>query len=701
MRNFVLTPTLARQVANPRSSVAELPRVFSENHDFCDSRGTPGGLNCRNNQATVFFWAFLAVKPWLAIALLGLLAVPALAGVGDPQLKTDHPWYPGELAMSTFDRLFAAQAELYERVTGERPVTDEQKALAAWLWRNTHYAHGEEGKEDLFGGGFEGPNNWTREYWTGLYSHGFALCGTTHAQWCAEMEALLGHGRARAVGTAGHNSFEVFLKGGAYGDGKWVLLDHDISTIIFSDDGARLLSIPEIKEQLQKYTDQNYKRQRQHGWLVSGLHPDDAKGVYGEFNTAEYFSGYSGPPPMVHLRRGEKLRRYFMPGLEDGKTFVFWGHNYNTAGIPGPERSRTWVNQPEKMYNAENGTPHRDGQVRYANAVFTYEPNFADGSYKEGVIEETKDALTFEFQSPYVIAATPWNQEPWGIYSKGCKNGLVIEGRGVKTSVSVDRGATWSESAKLEGQFDLTDRVKGQRQYWLRLHFDEEQKLADAGLRWTTVCQCNVAVLPRLKDQGTEITYAASNQALVSAGPTVAQAKPHVVDGDFGQNKIALKLKTPRDEPVSQIFAATHVASSNPPDGKVKYQIEYSLDEGKSWQALVRDWTIPRRGEEPADFWSQSLCWGSKELKGEKSSQVRVRFRNDGGKQNLRSEMHLAYRVQSQDAMRVTYAWSDAVADDQSASNVFAPSDKPQTWRIPTAKGVVTRWVEMEPVEKE
>src|SRR5436853_7246498 len=97
---------------------------------------------------------------WIAAALVVWLAVAtSWAGVGDPQLKTDHPWYPGELAMSTFDRLFATQAELYERVTGERPVTDEQKALATWLWRNTHYAHGEEGKENLFGDGFEGPNN--------------------------------------------------------------------------------------------------------------------------------------------------------------------------------------------------------------------------------------------------------------------------------------------------------------------------------------------------------------------------------------------------------------------------------------------------------------------------------------------------------------------------------------------------------------
>jgi hypothetical protein len=27
----------------------------------------------------------------------------ARADVGDPQIRTDHPWYPGELACSTFD----------------------------------------------------------------------------------------------------------------------------------------------------------------------------------------------------------------------------------------------------------------------------------------------------------------------------------------------------------------------------------------------------------------------------------------------------------------------------------------------------------------------------------------------------------------------------------------------------------------------
>src|SRR5688572_32914461 len=71
------------------------------------------------------------------------------AEVGDPQIRTDHPWYPGELACSTFERLFATQREQYERATGIKPTNEHHRVLASWFWRNTHYAHGEEGAEDL------------------------------------------------------------------------------------------------------------------------------------------------------------------------------------------------------------------------------------------------------------------------------------------------------------------------------------------------------------------------------------------------------------------------------------------------------------------------------------------------------------------------------------------------------------------------
>jgi len=630
--------------------------------------------------------------------LAGLLLLSpsgARAGVGDPQLRTNHVWYPGELACSTFERLAVTQAEAFRRVTGTEVKTDEQKALASWLWRNTHYWHGEEGTEDLWGRGFTtGGDLRTREYWTGLFAHGFGLCGTTHSQWVAELDALLGHGRGRGAGVAGHNSFEVFLQGGPYGAGKWVLLDHDLSTVIYNLDGTALLSIPEVGADLKRLTDRAFRPEKQHGWPVVGLDPGDGA-VYSDYNTAEYLAGYSGPPPTVHLRRGETLRRYFEPGLEDGKTFVFWGRNYQTAGVPGPERSQTWVNQPEKLYGSKNGSGYRPGQARYANAVYTYRPDFR-GDYREGVTVESDDQVVFEFNTPYIIGATPPNDAPWGIYEPGCRNGLVLRGKtGCSVAVSTDRGKSWQECGSFQNGLDLTDRVKGYRQYLLRLGAGAKA-LQASGLTITTVCQVNSSVLPRLKDQGTQLEFQASGRGLVSAGPTLPQAQAHVVDGAFGTRSVTLELAAPRKEQGMAIYAAAHVLSGNPPAPEVKYRIDYSTDGGKLWQPVIKDWTITRRSQEPKDFWSQSMCWGSLELPQPAAGPIRVRFSNDGGKAYARAEAHLAYRTAAKDATRVTFDW----ADDQGARRAshIVPAGAPTKWEIPTGMGVRTRWVELEPV---
>ena len=621
---------------------------------------------------------------------------PATADVGDPQIRTDHPWYPGELACSTFERLAATQADLYERVVGVRPKSDEQKALASWLWRNTHYAHGEEGAEDLWGQGFtKGLDLRGREYWTGLFAHGFGLCGTTHSQYVAEMEALLGHGRGRGVGCAGHNTFEVFLTGGPYGDGKWVLLDHDQSTVVFDRDGTALLSLKEIHKDWKRLTDRGYLPKRQHGWLVCGLHPSDAT-TYAEYKVAEYLAGYSGPPPMVHLRRGEKLRRYLVPGLDDGKTFAYWGRNYNTGGIPGPERAHTWVNQPEQMYGSKNGAGYKPGQARYGNAVYTYQPDFASGDYKEGVVSEDDKQVTFEFTSPYIIAATPPNAKPWGIYDAGCKNGLVINGKGkYAVSISTDRGATWIDCGVLNfDTYDLTDHVKGRRQYWLRLHAGAKS-LVETGFTMTTVCQANAATTPRLKDGDSKITFEEFHQAVVSAGPNLPQARTHLVAGKFGSPSVTLGLGTPRKEPIVAIHAAAHVQSSSPPGPDVQYRIDVSTDGGTTWKPMVKDWRITRRGDEPADFWSQSMCWGSLESKEPMAGTVQIRFSNTGGKAYPRAEAHLVYRTADKDATKVTFAWTDDAGDHEVAHVTKAASE---SWNLPTGKNVRTRWVDFEPI---
>jgi hypothetical protein len=262
-------------------------------------------------------------------------------------------------------------------------------------------------------------------------------------------------------------------------------------------------------------------------------------------------------------------------------------------------------------------------------------------------------------------------------------------------SLSLDQGQTWQDCGKFADGLDLTDRVKGRRQYFLRFETGAKN-LEKSSLSITTVCQANASILPRLKDGGTKVRFQASQQALVSAGPNVDQAQAHVIDGKFGSPKVALELKTPRGETAVTLYAAAHIQSSNPPDAKVKYQIEASLDGGKNWQPVVKDWQIERRGDEPNDFWSQSFCYGSLKISDGVSS-VHVRFRNDGGKNYARCEAHLVYRTATTDGTKVTFSWKDD-GGAQQAAHVFTASDKePAKWTVPTGKDVQTRWVEMTP----
>lgn len=633
------------------------------------------------------------MKRAAAVVALMLAVCAAWGASGDPQVKTDHPWYPGELSCSTFERLFRTQSEVYARVTGRKTDTDEDKALAAWFWRNLNYAHGEEGAADLWGKGFgKGGDARNREYWTGLFGHGFGLCGTTHSQFVAEMEQLLGHGRGRGVGVSGHNSFEVFLTGGAYGDGKWALLDHDVSTVIFSPDGSRLFSIPEVKADLNTLKNPRFKPERQRGWRVAGLHDDDC-GVYSAYNVAEYLAGYAGAPPMVQLRSGERLRRYLKPGLEDGKTFVYWGKNYKAGGVPGPERSRAWVNQPEKMFQSQKGTGWVPGQVRFANAVYTYAPNFKSGTHKEGTVEEAADHVTFEFYTPYVIGCTPPNEQPWGIYDAGGKNGLVVTSKtACPVQVSTDQGKTWQDGGTAQGDLDLTDLVKGHQQYWIRFGAGAGT-LAAAGLSWRTVCQMNCAVLPRLKDGKTTVTFLQSGRGVVSAGPNRDQAEAHVVAGQLGTKTVTLELAAPRKEKAVRLHAAGWVASGAPP-APVKYQIECSTDGGRTWQPVVKDWQVTRRPDEPKDFWSQSMCWGEAAIAGH-AGPVQVRFANDGGKTYLKAEAHLVYEVAQPGPTEVTFAWKDAGGAVKTASHTFeAVAQEDSSWTVETGQKVETLWVE-------
>ena len=658
-------------------------------------------------------------------------ASPQHVIVGDPQLKTDHPWFPGELSCSTFDRLFATQAALYERVTGRKADTDEDKAIASWYWRNLNFYHNYSPRENLWNEKIATENHNNKdvvyEYWSGLFSYGFSLCGTTHAQYTAEMEQLLGHCRGRAVSVPGHTTFEVFLKDKQYGtDGDWALLDHDVSAIVFDDAAApnRLLSLWDIAysdkppaktarplAERESILDNTDAPNANRGWFKAGLYfpkensdatDADTIGGYTDIYSLQPLSGYAAVTPKVSLRRNEVLRRYLKPGL--GKeTYVFWGPNMKVRGIAGPARDRTWAVEPERMFRATRDTETAE-VARYGNAVYTFKPNFSDGSYRDAVIAEDEKSVTLFFHSPYAVAATPsvdLADERWGTLSSGCTNGLLLAAKAGNCSVqlSADLGQTWSEAADLsEGsRLDLTDKAKGLHSYYLRLNASAAD-LAKMGIAIRTVCMANDRLIPHLDSNGSTVTYASTGTATFSAGPNIQQAQGFITDGGFGQDHVTMTVPSPNGARIKAVTASAQVLSKNPPDETVRYQIEVSTDGGTNWEPIVRDWQIENLGYQVDDYFSKSYCYGTQPLADE-ASEVVMRFTNNGGVKYQRTEVHLAYETPNNGPVRVTFQWAEGKeATEKTASRVFSmePTGEESTWAIATGENVETQWVEMQ-----
>ena len=192
------------------------------------------------------------------------------------------------------------------------------------------------------------------------------------------------------------------------------------------------------------------------------------------------------------------------------------------------------------MYGSTRATPSTT-RARPATATpsTSTSPTSPAATTARALVEEDDKHVVFEFQTPYHHRRDAAQRQAVGHLRRGRQErpGAARQGRLRRRPSRPIAAGPGSDCGAFRDGLDLTDHVKGRRQYLLALHAGPTKALAKSGLTMTTVCQANAAVLPRLKDNGSEVRFEASGRAVSSAGPNRPQAQAHVVEGKFGSRR--------------------------------------------------------------------------------------------------------------------------------------------------------------------
>ena len=655
-----------------------------------------------------------------AICVL-LLTIPAWAEVGDPTVQTDHPRYAGEGAFQTIEDCvrFAAKGQ----------TSPQDKAIAMYLWLLTHQWHLVSPQEFNVPGAIPDTQR-SSEYDLMVYdanrarfSYGYGLCGSVHAWNEPYWKALGMNARRRAF--PGHTNSEIEY------DGDWHTFDTDMAGLIFRPDGVVAGYADVIKDvrlatgakpPLPCYpfawpSDFNAMRD---GWR------EVAKGGHWY---PMYHSGYAAHPGVVHLRGGETFTRYF-----------------DRDHFGGPSQRRFWHNQPGGPFRdwtfANQGAPQHDGDksncrgnASYCNGEFVYRLNLASNTFREGAVAMSDNvqsrgasprlssrdgqsaSVTFGHFSPYVICGDPADDaNPMTAPATG---GLTISGKAVgkiRLTISPDQGQTWHEAGELTGRFerDGTDLVKGRYGWQARFEWAGQDGLDE--LTFTTVTQVCQAIYPRLKANGTTVTYRAASQAVVPVLPNFGLSEAEVSRMEDTSHRSLNVVYSPRsktsrfayhttnnkpgvvvfriDSPseLTEITAAVRFGVRVPPPPGCDFHLDVSLDNGQTWSTLTKA-DIP-----PDNEYSSGWMFGRRTVNvpGVKQVLVRTTFYNGGHQANLiEAQLYGLRRTTKPQAAQVTFGWKE---NGNAREFIQAlPADvREKTFVIPTGSEVVDDFVKIE-----
>jgi hypothetical protein len=327
--------------------------------------------------------------------------------------------------------------------------------------------------------------------------------------------------------------------------------------------------------------------------------------------------------------------------------------------------------------------------------------------------DELPAFITFSHFSPYVICGDPADDA--NPMTAAATDGLRIVGKAagtVELSISADQGQTWHPVGELQGGFerDVTDLVKGRYGWQARFRWKGRDGIDE--LQFTTVTQVCQAIYPRLKADGTTVTYRAASQTVVpvlphwglpdeetarheekrfrSANVVYAQRSPASRYGyrttDNKPGVVVFRIDSPTQ--LTEVTAAVRFGVRVPP-AECDFHLDLSLDGGQSWQPLARA-EIP-----PDNEYSSGWMYGKKPIgaAGVKQALVRAHFFNGGYEAGLiDAQIYGLRRTARPEAAEITYGWKEGGERRQFRQRLAAGTHE-QSWNVPTGPSIVDDFV--------
>lgn len=652
-------------------------------------------------------------------ALLATVAVVSGA-VGDPQISTDHAQMQGELSCSTFERLEATAFAQFASRYGHAPATAVERVIAHFAWRTEHHQHA-DGNLVFYGKGCKGalggdPDGlgYNRDGLLGLFAHSTGLCYSIHAQFTPFIQKTLGdYLAASCTLVPGHTSFEAFA------DGRWRLADMTCGHMVFDRDPQQPIGILDIAAAQGRSKDLNG------GFLKMKLGPfgdklntyDSVKEPEGEGKQKLF--GFLGMPVVYALRSGETFTRWRQPDGGDGVEAI-WSQDYNEKAGDHPKHHGMARRETFMTFGAVgNGSIGRKGTknpplVYSAKGVFEYAPDLktldpkseygwsasANVTATGGKLVATgaEGHVIVTHAAPYPIAAHQADNADavWSVVKNPCDKTAIFAGTtsaAARVLLSLDAGQTWEEIGAADKAFslDFSDRVKGRFSYQLKLVLPAGGELSAPTLR--TVVQVGPAVFPWLKDQGSTITYQASNLGVIHGGPDHRMAKAFRAAELDGNGWQAYKLEAPGA--IRSLHGVSMVA------GRKEMSVETSVD-GKTWDVAMAPISLGRAGKDKnSSIWGNGtlgFMWGDRTYANNKATTGYIRFKNG---EETATQVYATYELPGKAVgLDVTVNWSDAAGPNHEASNSFKAASGPQAWTVKTGKDTVTNWVRFKPAAK-